>query len=120
VTQTDDGALWTRRDEHAHAVILRVGGAIDYSTVDTLNEQLDAALASVTPLAPVVLDLTAIDFMGSAGLATLITYTLQCGEQGTRLRVIADHRAVLRPITMTGMAEIIDTVPTLEHALRTS
>jgi anti-anti-sigma factor len=65
----------------------------------------------------VVLDLTAIDFFGSAGLALLADHASRCADLRSRLCVVAGHRAVLRPMVLTGLDRVVEVVATVDQAL---
>jgi anti-sigma B factor antagonist len=117
VTDTTDAEFWIRREEQADAVIVRAGGELDAVSADQLAEQLLKAEDAVAPPAPVLLDLTGITYLSSAGIATLVIHTQRCAELNSRLQVIADQRAVLRPITLSGADDVIDIAPTLETAI---
>jgi anti-sigma B factor antagonist len=114
VTDTNEVLFWVRREEQPDAVIVRAGGELDAFTVDQLAKHLQEA---VTPPAPVLLDLTGITYLSSAGVATLVVHTHRCAELTSRLCVVADQPAVLRPITLTGADNIINVTPTLEKAV---
>lgn len=101
------------RDE---AVIVHVSGEVDLVTVPVVDEQLTEAVR-VAPPAPVVLDMTNVVFLASAGLSLLIKHARGCAEAGTSLRVVAADRAVLRAIDITGLAGTMTVVSTVEEAL---
>ena len=111
------GALKIIQNTVDAAVVLRVHGELDIATIHCLDEQLGRAEADVTPPAPVVLDLTGVTFMGSAGLASLVRHRDRCAEHGSALRLVAPNREVLRPIQLTGMDEELVTFATVDDAL---
>lgn len=117
VTDENEALFWVRREEQSDAVIVRAGGELDAFTVDQLTKHLQEAEDAVTPPAPVLLDLTDLTYLSSAGVAALVIHTQRCAERKTRLRVVADQPAVLRPITLTGADDTIHVVPTLEKAI---
>jgi anti-anti-sigma factor len=114
-----DGAesLWIDRRMENYAVIVRVAGEVDLMTAPAVDKQLRAAEALVVSPAPVVLDLTATEFFGSAGLALLVEHASRCADLRSRLCVVADHRAVLRPMVLTGLDRVVEVVPTVDRAL---
>ncbi|MFL6124997.1 STAS domain-containing protein [Actinophytocola sp.] len=117
VTDTNEALFWVRREQHPDAVVVRAGGELDAFTVDQLTKQLREAEDAVTPAAPVLLDLTGITYLSSAGVATLVIHTQRCTELNSRLCVIANQPAVLRPIALTGADNNINVAPTLEKAM---
>jgi anti-sigma B factor antagonist len=84
------------------AAVLDLRGEIDLATGDDLTTQLGRALASVPAL--LVVDLTAVDFLGSAGLSALIAAREKAGQQGTEVRLVC-NRTTRRTIELTGLAE---------------
>ncbi len=101
------------------AVLVRVKGDVDSSTVDELTAHLTAALklAATHPARLVIVDLQSVDFFGSAALNAV----LECHEEGratgTSVRLVADHDNVLRPIEVTELDRILEVYPTLSDAL---
>jgi anti-sigma B factor antagonist len=117
VTDANEALFWVRQEEQADGVIVRAGGELDAFTVDQLTKHLREAEDAVTPPAPVLLDLTDLTYLSSAGVAAVVIHTQRCAELKTRLCVVADQPAVLRPITLTGADDTIDVAPTLKKAL---
>jgi anti-sigma B factor antagonist len=95
--------------------VLRVVGEIDMLTAPMLDSMIEGQLQSVPDI--LVLDLHEVDFMSSAGLASLVTARKQADETGTTLRLVATGDPVLRPLTVTGLATIFEIHPDLEAAL---
>lgn len=116
MTDTNEPLFWVRQDAESDAVIVRAGGELDAFVTDELGERLQAAEDAVTPPAPVLLDLTAITYLSSAGIAALVIHAQRLLDKGSRLRVVADQPAVLRPITLTGADKVVDITPTLDDA----
>jgi anti-sigma B factor antagonist len=86
-------------------VRIRALGEIDSSSASSLRAELDAVLDG-TP-GEVVLDLTGVSFLDSAGLSTLAAAHRRATADGTRLRVLASGRAVMRPLQITGLWELL-------------
>jgi anti-sigma B factor antagonist len=106
-----DGSLWVERTVENHSVVVRAGGELDLRTAPILNEQLELAEAIIVPPAAVVLDLTEISFLGSAGLSVLLRHHERCTEMGSGLRVVPGGRAVSRPLAMTGLDKVLTVIP---------
>lgn len=104
-----------RRDDAA--VVVRVAGELDSLTVPAVDRQLTAVQADLVAPAALVLDLSDLTFMSSAGLALLVTHHEWCAEQGSRLRVVTgNNRSVLRPVRITGLDTVLDLVATVADA----
>ena len=102
------------------AVLVRVQGDVDSSTVDELAPHLTAALrlAASHPARLVVLDLQPVTFFGSAALNAVLDCHEGGKESGTAVRLVADHDHVLRPIQVTELDRVLDIYPTLSAALQ--
>lgn len=99
------------------AVILRVIGELDTLTAPAVDAQLTAAQAELAAPTAVVLDLSDLTFMSSAGLALLVMHHEQCAEQGNRLLVVTgNNRSVLRPVRITGLDTMLELVATVSDA----
>lgn len=104
----------TRRDA-GDAVVLQVNGVVDIITAPSLATHIDVALSG-TP-AVLVIDLTEVDFLSSAGITVLVEVHRLTENSPTSLRVAADGSATSRPLRIVGLDEFIDLYPTVAEAL---
>jgi anti-sigma B factor antagonist len=98
-----------RQDE---AVVLRVSGALDLALAPKLEQFVDRA-ARLRPKV-LVLDLTGVDFLASAGMAVLVKAHR---ETSVPVRLVAASRVTLRPLEMTRLTDELEVHPTLAAAL---
>jgi anti-sigma B factor antagonist len=84
---------------------ISVAGEVDCSTAPQLTASLESLLSAAP--AEVVVDLTEVTFLDSAGLHALVTAHARAAGQGTRLRVLVATRAVERPIQVTGLWDVL-------------
>lgn len=112
--------LAVEHEAHDDVVIVSVKGDVDSSTVGELAAHLTTALglASTQPVRPVVIDLLAVDFFGSAALNAVLDCHEDAKAAGTAVRLVADHDQVLRPIQVTELDRIFEIYPTLSAALQ--
>jgi anti-sigma B factor antagonist len=104
-----------RRDDAV--VVLRVAGELDTLTGPAVDTQLAAVEDDLAVAATLVLDLSDLTFMSSAGSALLVTHHERCAEQGSRLRVVTgNNRSVLRPVRITGLDTVLDLAATVADA----
>jgi anti-sigma B factor antagonist len=96
------------------AAVLSVGGEIDLATAPALEAAIAAVLAEDPPA--LVIDLSAVEFLASAGLRILVTTQDKVAESA-RFAVVANGPATSRPIQLTGLDETISLYPTLDDAL---
>jgi anti-sigma B factor antagonist len=99
------------------AVVLRTTGEIDMSTAPVLADEFAQALGTATAPAPVVVDLSDVTFLSSAGLAVLLDARARCAEAGIPLRVVATGRPVLRSLEVAGLTELLPIYSTVEDAV---
>ncbi|MDT5346718.1 MAG: anti-sigma factor antagonist [Mycobacterium sp.] len=104
------------------AVVVRVKGDVDSSTVDQLIAQLADALglARAHPTQLLIVDLQPVTFFGSAGLNAVLGCHEQGRAAGTSVRLVAANGQVLQPIQVTELDRIFDIYPTLSDALQGS
>ncbi|HEU5475356.1 MAG TPA: STAS domain-containing protein [Actinophytocola sp.] len=97
------------------AVVLEVTGEIDLLTASYLGERLRDQLQPENPV--LVLDLTQVSFLGSAGLAEIVAVSQAGADSGSRLVLVATNRAVLRPLEVTGLSSLLAVYETVAAAL---
>ncbi len=95
-------------------VVVQVAGEVDLMTTKDVEAAVTAGLASAP--SALVLDLSGVSFLDSAGLAVLARAHITAGDQ-VAFRVVADHRAVLKPIQLTGMDAMLAVFDTVAAAV---
>jgi len=106
--------LTVRSEVHGDAVVVRLDGEIDLVTAPIVNKSIKAALEQFPPV--LVVDLSGVVFMASAGLAELLTGHRLAGQR-TAFRVVAPSRVTSRPLEMVGLTAVFGVFATLEDAL---
>jgi anti-sigma B factor antagonist len=96
------------------ATVVHVVGEIDTLTAPVLRAQLDEHLP-VVPL--LVLDLSEVTFLGSAGLAVLVAAKDATDARGNTLRLVCDSRIVTRALEATGLLTLFDVADGVPEAL---
>jgi anti-sigma B factor antagonist len=94
--------------------IVAVAGELDISTAGVLRQAVVEALRPDPE--NLVIDLTDVSFLGSAGLAALIA--AERGSGTTRMRVVAANHATRRALTITGLDKEFELHPSLTTALQ--
>lgn len=106
----------TMRREPA-AIVVDVAGEVDLLTVRRLRTAVDEALRTAAGQ-PVVVDLTAVTYLGSHGLAALAEAATKAEQRSEPLRVVVDEtRAVIMPLQVSGLDEVLALYYTVEEAL---
>lgn len=83
-------------------------------TAPQLEEAITAAL-SKSPEG-VVVDLTEVEFLASAGMGTLVAAHDEAPE-GVDIHIVAEGPATSRPLRLVGIADIVPLHATLDEAL---
>ncbi|MFF0490457.1 STAS domain-containing protein [Nocardia sp. NPDC003482] len=99
---------------HDEATVLTVVGEVDLATAPALENAIEAALGG-TPAA-LIIDLSQVTFLASAGMAALVAAHRRAGA-ATRIAVVADGPATGRQLKMTNLDQVFALHPTLEEAL---
>ncbi|HEY2206814.1 MAG TPA: STAS domain-containing protein [Pseudonocardia sp.] len=122
-TRAPDGSvrdgLTVRLVTSGRTVVMHVTGEIDMTSVARLRDataDLAAGLAERS-VSLVVLDLSEVAYMGSAGMAWLVESRQRVGERNAALRVVASAPALTRPLNAVGLLAVLDVRPTLAAAL---
>ena len=90
------------------------GGSVDMLTAPGLSEAIDAALAKKPK--GLIVDLSKVEFLGSAGISVLMKTRDTLGE-ATPFCVVADGPATHRPLTLLGINELMSLSRRLDDAI---
>jgi anti-sigma B factor antagonist len=89
----------------AAPAIVTVAGEIDSTTAPELRQRLDDLLdGGATEF---TVDLRQVSFLDSAGLCVLAGTHRRAVRDGVRMRLLASSRAVVRPLQITGLWELL-------------
>ncbi|MGY2128571.1 STAS domain-containing protein [Blastococcus sp. SYSU DS0617] len=80
-------------------------GEVDSSSAPVLESHLAGVLEE--SLDELVVDLCGVTFLDSAGLCVLATAHRRAGEKQVAMRVLASSRAVVRPLQITGLWQLL-------------
>lgn len=95
--------------------VVHVAGEVDMAAETALRRRIAEALADEPD--GLVLDLTGVTFFASAGLHVLVDVQHAATAAGLDMRVVADHRPVLRPLQITGLDQLVTVVTSVDQAL---
>lgn len=102
--------------QHEHATVVTLTGELDAHTAGRLRtlmaEQLLAGPGNL------VLDLSGLEFVDSAGLAALIAADKGTRRAGMHLVLAAPGPSVRKVLSLTGIDAVLSTAPSVEAALR--
>ncbi|HEX2130357.1 MAG TPA: anti-sigma factor antagonist [Actinophytocola sp.] len=106
-------------DARGSAVVVSVSGELDLATVPVLRERLDGVPEVAAAPSPLVVDLSGLSFIGSAGLALLVDLNNQCVERGVLLALVATGTVVPRAIQVTALDQVFSVHSSVDEALGT-
>jgi anti-sigma B factor antagonist len=85
--------------------VVTAAGEIDSTSAPVLRVRLESLLE--TEVAELTVDLTAVTFLDSAGLCVLAAVHRRAARQDVAMRVLASSRAVIRPLQITGLWNLL-------------
>ncbi len=96
-------------------VVVEVCDVVDMLTAPLLGTAIGTALAE-SPRG-LIIDLTNVSFLASAGMTVLVQAREQVGER-IGFAVVADGPVTSRPLRMVGLDDVLRLQPTVDDALR--
>ncbi len=96
------------------AVVVTVSGEVDMLSAPRLAEAISTSLAAAP--AALIVDLSKVDFLASAGMTVLVTAQAQVVPP-TRFAVVADGPATSRPLKLMGLDTVLSLYSALDSAL---
>lgn len=96
------------RSERDGAVHLALRGELDLSTVDKVEHELRRVEQDAPEL--VVLDLTALSFLDSTGLRTIVTADQRARKAARRLAIVKGPETVHRVFSITKLDQRLEMV----------
>jgi len=92
--------------------VIKVNGQIDSKTVGELREFIDSELKQGVAVA---LELTAVPFMSSAGLRTLLTLQRKTSDMGVDLALIGVASEIADTMKVTGFYQFFTIYDSLQN-----
>jgi anti-sigma B factor antagonist len=115
---SQDERLSIEITENAGIPIIHVGGEIDLYTVSRFDRALQEAIGRATRA--VVVDLTDLSYIDSAGLSTLLNAHRSLSERNAVLYVVAPpgRPGVCRVLEITRLDRVVKRRSTVDEAIR--
>lgn len=101
-------------ENHGPVVVVAVGGRVDAYTAPELEQQIAAALGDQTAL---VIDLSATEYVSSAGLRVLITLAKRTRAGELRMRLCGLQEGVREVFDIAGFTALFELCDTRSAAL---
>jgi anti-sigma B factor antagonist len=101
------------------AIVVAVAGDVDLSTGPALRTALAKAVDEPGH-GPVVVDLSAVTFLGSTGIAVLVDADWQARQHDRDLRLVINpsNTAVTHPLAAAGIRGLLHTFDDVDSAIR--
>ena len=100
------------RTDHASTVMVTLGGELDILTAPEFARRMGEVLMTLNPPRTLILDLSALEFLGVAGARVLFSAAGTCTRIGSPMYVVAapDSAAgsMLAGLDITGTLKIVD------------
>ncbi|MFH8977904.1 anti-sigma factor antagonist [Streptomyces sp. NPDC017890] len=117
--QEPASSTWQLRVRHDRGhTVLEFRGEIDIASAGEIAPRLDRETRR--PGAPVVLDLSGIEFFDCSGLRLLYRARSQVLDRGGQVHLVCAHPLTLRMLRITGLARLLPPRPALEDVLGVS
>lgn len=114
MNDSTDAVTLTTREVSSGVVVVAVAGELDMATTPAAQAHVRAVLAR--PLRVLVLDLSAVTFLGSTGINMLIALRAACEAAGTALRLVVTAKVVRQPLELTGLVDRFTIVTAVDEA----
>lgn len=105
-------------EAQAEVLTLALSGELDVGTQTMTSALIGEALKAAPRL--LVLDLREVDFLGSTGLSVLIEAQRAAEARNTAICLVANRRATLLPLELTGLTTMFPVFKTPEDAMRSA
>ncbi len=107
------GGLQLEVREHERALVVVARGELDVASAQDFAARLEHAVRSPEPL--VVIDLSGLMFIDSSGLAALIKAGHEAKAAGREMTVVRGPHQVQQLFELTGMADRLEFVDSLDE-----
>ena len=101
--------------EHGRAIVLAAGGELDLVSATALERELERVSESGADF--VIVDLRELEFLDSSGLSVLVRANQRAQDAGRSFALVAGAPQVQRLLNLTGVADRLTVVDTLEELL---
>ncbi|GAA1311934.1 STAS domain-containing protein [Saccharothrix xinjiangensis] len=110
-----DEPIAVRTVRHGDALVIQVEGEVGMDTCDQVRAEVVERLEERP--GTLVLDLNGVEVFGSIGLSLLVEVRHRAEARGVPFAVAAGRRVVLRPLTDTGVADLLVLRPEAAEAV---
>jgi anti-sigma B factor antagonist len=116
MTEVPAGAVRVDRVDDGSVAVFHVAGEVDALTAPELDKALSSFYGSRDNVSHVVLDLSGVSFLSSAGLTVLAGHHARCAQEGVDLCAVAVRRSPRRVLEITELDRVIPLYDTVADA----
>lgn len=98
-----------------NATVLAADGIVDMAAAPTLTDRIRVILRRRPSI--LVVDLTAVAFLATAGMSVLMETKRKCDELSIDFRVVAVGPVTVKSMQLLGIDDLLDLYPTVDTAL---
>jgi len=99
------------------AVVIHVGGDIDAHNESVWQRMVSRSASIAIAPGPFVIDVRALEFMGSCAYTALANEAVRCRRRGVNLRLVSSQPVVARTIAACGLGRLLPMYTSVENAL---
>jgi anti-sigma B factor antagonist len=103
-----DDRLRIEVDQNGGTTVVKLHGELDLASASAFSAQLDQTTSNAP--AAVVLDLTALEFIDSTGLRSILRIDESCRESGRRFAVVPGESQVARLFEIARVQEHLELI----------
>ena len=102
------------------AVVIHFGGDVDASNENVWQRMVSRSSSIAIAPGPFVIDVRALEFMGSCAYAALASEAVRCRRRGVSLRLVSSQPVIARTIAACGLGRLLPMYTSVENALSVS
>jgi anti-sigma B factor antagonist len=102
---------------YADTLVLSLAGRLDHDSCETFGAELQSFLDGARPGRPIVLDLSALEYVSSAGLRLLMLAGKQASAQGAKIMIAAMRPLVAEIFHISRFTMLFEIHPGVREAL---
>jgi anti-anti-sigma factor len=111
----DPSPLKLAEQQDGDTVVVSAKGIVDMAAAPDLAGQIHAILRRRPSV--LVVDLTDVDFLATAGMSVLMEADRKCEELAISFRVVARGPVTVKPMELLGIDDLLAIYPTVPAAL---
>lgn len=103
-------------EQHRQALVVSLAGSFDALTADEARKAIGTQIEDGQQR--IVLDLSQVDFMSSAGVRVILEMLKSIRRMGGELRLAAAQSSVEQTLEISGLVRVLKTYPSVAAAVR--